>query len=178
MSCRPELTALYLDAASLSSAQADVIMASVQHDSALATLSLSSNAVGDRGADSVASALTRSTTITHLALQSNGITVLGAKSICSALRMSACALVFLDMSGNPLGDAGAIALGHCLDVNTFLKQLYLVDCDIGNDGAASLVDSLVFNQVLQLLDLSGNRGVTEVQRNRLSNAILIKWDGD
>ena len=66
-------------------------------------------------------------------------------------------LVTLDLSCNDLGESGAAKILQALKINITLKTLFLSFNDIGVNGAKSLVNILCYNHTLKLLIISGNK---------------------
>ena len=126
-------------------------LASSPHVTALASLSLASNAVGDEGVEEV---VVRSglAGLESLSLADNGIgpdgaAALAASSLASRLR-------FLDLGFNRLGDAGAEAIAHGPEWPQ-LAELRLRTNNISLAGASALLASTSL-EVLQVVELSDN----------------------
>ena len=75
------------------------------------------------------------------------------------------ALAHLDLSGNALGDAGAVALAAALHANTALTLLGLHANGVGDEGAAALATALpaaVLRYVGLNMNRVGDRGAAEI----------------
>jgi hypothetical protein len=125
--------------------------------SALATLKLDWNLIGESGAAALATALASNRTLVELGLLGNRIGDAGAGHIGAALRTNRC-LSKLYLGANGISDDGARALALSLSVNGALSELGLWSNAIGDDGAACLGRTgLVANAALRALDLDNNR---------------------
>ena len=74
----------------------------------------------------------------------------------------------LCLGTHKVGDKGALYLGESLKVASWLEELIVRDCGIGEEGITSLFNSLTENTTLVTLDASfnsfGDRGAIEVAR--------------
>jgi Ran GTPase-activating protein (RanGAP) involved in mRNA processing and transport len=121
--------------------------------------------------------------ILHLSM--NNITYVSAEKIAILLQQTSSSLVELNISENPLGDAGVISIAQALSKNTTpitlhldsvemtlnglrelvkmirtnntLKNLSLKKNEINDDGMILLLDGLKFNNVLTNLYLNNNK---------------------
>ena len=86
----------------------------------------------------------------------------------------------LDLYGNRIGDAGAMALATALQTNTSLKALDLRLNKIGDAGAKDLATALHTNTSLTTLDLHGNiirdAGAKDLATALLTNISLTTLD--
>ena len=64
-------------------------------------------------------------------------------------------LQILDISGNPIGDEGIVAIATYLK-NSMISKLYVWRCKITVTGAKSLAECLLNNCTIRLLDVRGN----------------------
>ena len=97
----------------------------------------------------------------------------GAKTLAAALEKGAMPMLReMILSANPMGREGVAALTAPLRKLPLLANLYLDDCDVGDEGVASLVDKLGKDdfKALVCLGLAENR-LTEVSCERLASAI-------
>ena len=93
--------------------------------------------------------------ISTLDLSFNCLTSHSATVISNIIQEST--LVTLDLSCNDLGESGAAKILQALKINITLKTLFLSFNDIGVNGAKSLVNILCYNHTLKLLIISGNK---------------------
>lgn len=119
-------------------------------------LDLSGNSVGDEAAV----ALSSNVSITTLDLSACGLTEVGAAALSSADGFE-----HLRLSNNPgLGDAGAIAISHCLEET--LLSLVVDGCNIGDEGAVSLCAHLKKTRSISMcqnfITSDGGRAILEV----------------
>lgn len=68
-------------------------------------------------------------------------------------------LQYLHLANNSIGDDVAASIGKGLKSNTSLKWLVLPTNSIGSKGVEEIVDGLKGNKTVELVDLSGNRGI-------------------
>lgn len=133
-----------------------------QNNRRLLSMDLRFNSIGT-GMDFFQNALLQNKCLQELCLKSNNITAKGVKLLCQGL-LNNPALRVLDLSKNPkVGDAGAQTIANDflwpLRARTNLRELYLAECLIGDDGASQL--ARVFggkpSSLLARLDLSQNQ---------------------
>ncbi|KAI7868345.1 hypothetical protein BDF14DRAFT_585773 [Spinellus fusiger] len=109
-----------------------------------------------------------SSSLLSLSLRNNRITAYGAPWIAAMVvteepidvywqspEYAKRGLQTLDLAGNPL-QQGVGALAQALYSNQSLVHLVLRECQINDEGCSLLAESLLSNQCLQTLDLSGN----------------------
>jgi len=78
-----------------------------------------------------------------LGLAHNNFGLAGAEALAAALRRGAMPkLEWLGLAENPIGNSGMAALAAPLRKLPALNRLVLDDCEIGDEGVASLVDNL------------------------------------
>lgn len=116
----------------------------------LRKLTLRGNRIADVGADALSDAFRSHVSLREVDLSRNRIGPLGAHSVarcCSHLDT-------LNLSWNPVGDAGAAALAeHTL---TGIRKLELESCSIGPSGLASLLLAVRSSTSLRSMNLRGN----------------------
>jgi hemoglobin-like flavoprotein/Ran GTPase-activating protein (RanGAP) involved in mRNA processing and transport len=126
----------------------------------LKRLTLSDDALGDAGIAALLGSPHLSG-IRELTLSQNGITASGATLLADAPPQLEC----LDLSHNPLGDAGAEAAAAAL-ARLRVTRLALTGCNIGADG----LERLLATERLTGLDVSssplGRRGIEAIARAR------------
>lgn len=121
--------------------------------SALVTLRLHGNSLGDDGATAFAGALEQNPALTELELDSNGVRDAGASALARALRVNT-RLRALNIGGlshvaSTPTDAGATALAAALLANDSLTCLWLEGSRVRDAGVASLCDALRVNCTLR-----------------------------
>jgi Ran GTPase-activating protein (RanGAP) involved in mRNA processing and transport len=144
--------------------------------SAICTVSLWGNRVGDAGAVAIAGALLGGCPkLTKLALGSNRIEKDGAVALASLVvgRL----VVSLDLSNNRLGKKGAAAIGAALkESDCTLVELDLAGNNMCDYGAWEIGEALEMNTVLRTLELKGNcieaKGIGAICRGLQKNASL------
>ena len=147
-----------------------------------------SNAVGDAGTLALCDGLGRGAAplLTELVLNSNSnqlkVGPVGAEALAAALRRGAWPrLEGLDLGGNPLGSQGVSALAAPLRKRPALRCLVLNNCEIGDEGVASLFANLGKEdfKALHTFWLEGNK-ITDVGMATLAAAIeaggLPTWE--
>jgi hypothetical protein len=97
----------------------------------------------------------RNTSLKYLDISYNNITVdeKGAELLGGWLSNSLCSIESLDISHNPLGDAGAMACGRGLATNPVLTYLSLAETGLTTSGLQSLFKGLETNTTLKQLDI-------------------------
>uniref|UniRef100_A0A7R9VAK8 Uncharacterized protein n=1 Tax=Chlamydomonas euryale TaxID=1486919 RepID=A0A7R9VAK8_9CHLO len=157
----PVLATLDLRCCALGPAGAKALAAGVAGSAALRHLDLGNNRIGDDGAAALADALKSSPRLQVLLLPRCGIGATGASALGSALPAPGAApLCELDLSQNPIGNAGAVAIGQGLRTQgrmSSLRRVSLQRVGLGNEGLQSVLSGLGVNRSLQELDLEGNR---------------------
>ncbi len=128
----------------------------VGESSTLLTLNLRDNEVGDRGADRLARGLRRLSTLTTLVLSGNEVGSAGAESLAGLLGSDGPPLADLNLGDNKFGDAGAIHIATGAAGSTTLTDLNLSDNGVSAEGARVVADLLASSSCLTELDLSYN----------------------
>jgi len=111
----------------------------------LEKLSLTSNGFGDAGMQALCDGLGRGAvpSLRVLSLSGNKFGPAGAEALAAALRTGARPkLERLGLAVNPIGNQGVAALAVPLRKLPAFRGLMLVQCEIGDEGVASLVDNL------------------------------------
>ncbi|KAJ8600481.1 hypothetical protein CTAYLR_004474 [Chrysophaeum taylorii] len=121
-------------------------------ETALTSLSLEGNDVGDEGVSVLAACLGKSK-ITSLDLRGNRVGDVGAARIAANLGN----LTNLNLSLNNIGDRGARVISAALGTNCALQTLGLMWNNIGDEGAIHLKVALETNHTLSTLRLGFNR---------------------
>jgi len=111
----------------------------------LQQLLLGNNGFGDAGMQALCEGLGRGAapSLRILGLYRNNFGPAGAEALASALGRGAMPKIeSLNLYHNPIGNQGVAALAAPLRKMPALSQLFLENCEIGDEGAASLVDNL------------------------------------
>ncbi|KAI3655549.1 hypothetical protein MP638_004021, partial [Amoeboaphelidium occidentale] len=163
------------------------IVKALKVNTAIKSVDLWSNYIGDAGAKNLAEALEKNTALKSLDLSSNSIGPAGAKNLADALKENT-GLQSLDLGYNSIRDAGAMELAKALKNNTALQSLDLSGISMGPAGAKYLAEELETNTGLQSLDLSynyiGDKGAedfAEALKNNTARQSLVlryKYFGD
>ncbi|KAF9205872.1 hypothetical protein BGZ49_003389 [Haplosporangium sp. Z 27] len=124
-------------------------------NTALTTLNLYENSIGNESVLALSEALTTNTTLTTLDLEDNWIGKEGALALSGALKINT-SLTTLNLSDNSIGNEGALALSGALKANTTLTTLDLSCNSIRSEGALGLSGALKINATLTTLNLSEN----------------------
>lgn len=77
--------------------------------------------------------------------------------IASVIAKNKGPLVELVLSGNKMGDAGALHLSDAIHRSTTLAKLHLAGCNIGDEGVGGIADALAQNSTVVQLDLRYNK---------------------
>jgi hypothetical protein len=89
-------------------------------------------------------------------LAGNGLTEAVVPAIAGLLTVHEATLTGLDLSSNPIGAVGAMALAGALEGNIFLKELQLSNCGIKDQGSAKLMPIIAELSDLTTLNISKN----------------------
>lgn len=164
-------------------------------------LDLSFNFLSDATAAIIATAATQSPTLHALHLNNNHITSAGCTAIAQALGPSTgAALEVINLCGNDIDDAGAVAFAEMLLVNVTVRELnlgvnFIADAGgralaamlrtnqtlvelslhenlLTDDGAVALAEALADNQTLALLTLDANN-ITDASVDSIVRAIEV-----
>ena len=110
-----------------------------------------------------------------LGLVDNHIGPVGAQALSAALLRGAMPnLEALGLGANAIGDRGVIALAAPLRKLPAIRNLYLYDCKIGDEGVASLTDNLGKDDFKELMHLylgKGNPGISDAGCAKLVTAL-------
>ena len=167
----------------------DVLKCLYHHKIPLERLDLDNTGVGEEDCALIA-LLTRTLLyldISRNSLSSNSIATIlegrgeGAVHLGTGLIKS---LTTLDISGNPIGDIGAAALGDMIRSNTVLTSLSMGQCGITSEGCVQLAAGLMENITIQTLWLNGNhvgvegaRAISEViEKNKTLQWLYLYGD--
>jgi len=150
----------------------------LQRNSLIKQLDLSNNSISDDGVEAISSALPTLLQLECIKLNGNSAGVDGCRYLVKHLRHKKTLKRF-EMCLNNLGDDGAEVLSEgLLERNPNLKELYLDNCFIGNDGVGCISKALQHNKVLEVLSLASNRiftdGVKHLSAVLVQNAALVE----
>ena len=102
---------------------------------------------------------------------------MGAVNISKKLRINKT-LKQLEISINPIGDDGILAISDGLHINTTLIQLVARNCEFYSKGTKAVARMLLVNKTLKYLDISNNHigddGITVVTSSVQANTTLIE----
>ena len=104
-------------------------------------LLLGTNALGDAGAQQIADALARGLDVHTLYLGCNGLSSSGVAALARGVS-SSTAVRALWLKRNPIGEGGLRALLEALPASR-LRTLDLTNCELGDEGVASLCAALL-----------------------------------
>eukprot|EP00727_Mastigamoeba_balamuthi_P009036 m51a1_g4755 hypothetical protein (646) ;mRNA; r:424597-426958 len=160
MTSCPRLTRLDLSDNRIGKSGSRKIAMAAREHKTLAMLQLDRNSILSVGLVSIAALLGDKTTarvpIAHLSLSGNGLEPSSGNLIAS-LMQKLPTLKHLDVSDNPIGDEGVVALCGGLSSNATMTSLSLKGLKLSNEGAKSIAEALKHNHTLQVLDLSDNK---------------------
>eukprot|EP00656_Telonema_subtile_P025783 TRINITY_DN27822_c0_g1_i1.p1 TRINITY_DN27822_c0_g1~~TRINITY_DN27822_c0_g1_i1.p1 ORF type:complete len:338 (+),score=86.03 TRINITY_DN27822_c0_g1_i1:90-1103(+) len=140
----PCLQSLNLRQNTISSAGAVAICTSLEGHPCIKSIDLRENAIMSSGAEGIASLIKTSKSLTSLALCRNNFADNGTSSIAKAI-----------------GAAGKKQLP--------LKQIWLMDCKIGNNGGKALSQNIGKNKNLLWCDIRMNPGISQVSARFVSD---------
>lgn len=111
----------------------------------LLTLDLDQTEIGDDGVSELFNGLILQPPISlrTIYLNCDGVSIGASESIGRYLSQPNCALENVYMSGNPIGDDGALSLARGLTANRSLKRINLASCGINSEGAIAIIASVV-----------------------------------
>jgi Ran GTPase-activating protein (RanGAP) involved in mRNA processing and transport len=109
--------------------------------------------IGAEGINQLFDTLDNNRTLQSLSLKHNNFGTLGAQAIGRVLPKTVIENLYL--SRNTMSALGAQAIGRALP-NTSVNSLYLNECNIGDEAAIALFESLENNAALEGLDLENN----------------------
>lgn len=125
----------------------------------LASLNLSSNALGDYGAKQLAKGTSKSNSLEELDVEANDIWGNGAVQIIDSL--SPLTVQILRISDNPIGDKGAEALSRMITRSHCIRTVLADSCDIRVRGATAIANSVRDSESMRELGLRHIRAEAE-----------------
>lgn len=111
--------------------------------SAITTLNLSSNEIGDEGTKSLCEVLKKNSVLTKICLDRNKIGDSGAESISELLKKNST-LQTIRLTENKIGDKGVKLISEALKINTSIRYIYMKDNLISDEIRQSLTDERLF----------------------------------
>jgi len=125
----------------------------------LSTLILSECLIDDETVHILMGGLQQNNTITTLNLSYNKITSTGARRLSSFLTKNDNVLMILNLNDNQINDEGVQFIAETLKNkdNSHLIELNVALNNIGDSGAAALMEAAAISECLQILDISKNR---------------------
>jgi hypothetical protein len=79
--------------------------------------------------------------------------------------------VSLDVSDNPIGDAGAVVLASFIGKSTTITHLYLANCGVGEAGTLAIAEAIAASPTLEVVHISGDE-ITPRGDDAIVSAIL------
>ena len=158
LACNSTLTVLKLNKTGLTSKAMRYLGNALAHNTALVSLHMSWNQIGDDGVSFIVEAVSSNikTNLRDFRLCCCGITAKGAKAL--SILISCTRLKVLYLSMNVVGDDGVEFIANALTQNTHLSVLDLRKANIADKGVKALSSVLQMNKAsLQVLDLQENR---------------------
>ncbi|KAL5541621.1 hypothetical protein UlMin_009331 [Ulmus minor] len=131
------------------------IFAAALEGSALKSLNLSNNALGEKGVRAFSALLKSQTQLEELYLINDGISEEAARAVCELIP-STENLRILHFHNNMTGDEGAIAISEVVKSSPLLEDFRCSSTRIGADGGVALSEALGFCAHLKKLDLRDN----------------------
>nr|CAI9704839.1 unnamed protein product [Rangifer tarandus platyrhynchus] len=152
-----QLRALWLWECDLTVSSCRDLCRILQTKETLKELSLTGNSLGDEGAQLLCESLLQpGCQLESLWVKSCGFTAACCQHLGSVLTQNK-RLLELQLSSNPLGDAGVHVLCQALgQPGTVLRVLWVGDCELTNSSCGDLASLLLANRSLRELDLSNN----------------------
>lgn len=105
---------IHLDNNQITTKGAQLISSSLKHCPTLLELSLADNPLSNEGARHLASSLVCNNTLEMLNVSNCGIGALGVDALSYVLEHNNASLRWLDLSSNPMGDAGSQSMLRCI----------------------------------------------------------------
>lgn len=132
---------------------ADMLRATLSHNSYVAGLDLRYNELTDVGAGHIAQLIRGSEFLQFVNLMCNNFGDEGAKHLAEALQSNQT-LTTLRVNGNKIGNRGGLYFAQALQINETLESLDLADTDLTIESLIALATVLNYNQHLKALNVS------------------------
>ena len=127
----------------------------LKDDDSLTHLNLYMNELANDGCAAIAEALKDNKKIESLDIGGNNIGAFGAEKLAEALRDNG-ALETLELGYNPIGVPGGKALAETVKFHGKLNTMRMGWCKIGKEGGYAFADAIKYSSSLAVLDLRGN----------------------
>lgn len=142
---------------SLGVAGCNLVTEALTNNSAIASLLLGTNGIGDLGAKDVARLIQSNNNLEIIYLGCNAISTTGIAALAEALSDNQ-SVTGLWLKRNPIGVVGAYYLAEMLRHNRSIRTLDLVNTQIGAEGLAAILEVLTYtNRTVERLYLGGNQ---------------------
>jgi Ran GTPase-activating protein (RanGAP) involved in mRNA processing and transport len=150
------LCSLHLNQTKVTNQGIQELAIDLQPKTNLLRLYLNENNLGDEGMIAISHFLVENKQLNSLHLAMNNITFVGAEKIAMILQQSTNSLLELNLSENPLQDAGVIFIAQALIENTILIELHLDSVEMTIYGLEEITNMICINQTLKYLSLKKN----------------------
>jgi Ran GTPase-activating protein (RanGAP) involved in mRNA processing and transport len=143
-------------------------------------LYLSHNPIGDTGASLISQAVRETATLKTLILNDCGITSRGAEALSRALAQNSSLERLAIVRNYLVGDWEMSHVADALKQNKQLKELWISQCGMTDNGAASLASALVVNNSLKMLHIGGTigaqteDGLSAIVHSLANNSMFVK----
>jgi Ran GTPase-activating protein (RanGAP) involved in mRNA processing and transport len=149
---------------------AHVLMRALRRNRGLQELDFSGNELDDKFCTEFATFIKLHGTL-HRMTAGSGIDCKGCQVISAALTHNR-SLVEVDLSGNKIKDAGAIALFRVMQHNPNLKLIALSGNILHDEAMEAVAQLLYSNQSIEVIKVDQNHGVTNDGAGQVINALL------
>jgi len=141
-------------------ASGGALAAFLEVDSELAVLDLSVNKLQE-GSEAIAAVLCHASdsALTSISLRHNSIGDRGAEAFAELLRSRPCRIQHLDLSYNSISQEGVVSLARAIAENEGLQAINLEGNGVGREGAEALAEAVLVNPTLEELTVSDNPNV-------------------
>ncbi len=126
----------------LQPSDARLVKLALLQNSSLSTLKLGYNNLGDEGVKTLSLGIAAHVSLSSLDLGFNNITDEGCKVLCSALLSTRGTLHTLYLSGNAIGEHGALSIADIIQKGCGLKRLHLTGNIIGPGGVNAITEAI------------------------------------
>ena len=126
----------------LQPSDARLVKLALLQNSSLSTLKLGYNNLSDEGVKTLSLGIAAHVSLSSLDLGFNNITDEGCKVLCSALLSTRGTLHTLYLSGNAIGEHGALSIADIIQKGCGLKRLHLTGNIIGPGGVNAITEAI------------------------------------
>lgn len=120
---------------------------------------------------SFSEAISSNRTLNTLWLDKTPLTLLGLQQLYPALSANKTLKTLWLTHDVSINDRTAVYIAQILGINRTLRNISLFECDMGDDGAGTLMESLRINTALASLNISGNRRITSSSATNICQMI-------